>query len=63
MQEEGSPLQSCPMKVTVEVDDDKLPTKDDKPSSSGTLGHHTKEAYLEIQVNERYHNCWMREAT
>ena len=44
-------FRNCPLKVSPAADDDKSPPKGDKASSCGTMGYHTKEAYLEIQVN------------
>ena len=50
-------FRNCSLKVSPAADDAKSPPKGDKVSSCGTMGHHTKEAYLEIQVNGRYYNC------
>ena len=50
-------FRNCPLKVSPARDDAKSPPKGDNASSCGTMGHHTKEAYLEIQVNGRYYNC------
>ena len=50
-------FRDCPLKVTQPVEDGKDANKLDKAITCGSLGRHTKEAYLEIEVNGRYYNC------
>ena len=50
-------FRNCSLKMSPATDDAKSPPKGDKASSCGTMGHHTKEAHVEIQVNGRYYNC------
>ena len=53
----GHFFRDYPLKVTQPVKDGKDANKVDKAITYGTLGQHTKEAYLEIEVNGRYYNC------
>ena len=50
-------FRDCPLKVTKPVKDEKDANKVDKVITCGTLGRHTNEAYLEIEVNGRFYNC------
>ena len=53
----GHFFRDCPLKVKQPVKDGKDAKQVDKAITCGTLGRHTKEAYLEIEVNGRYYNC------
>ena len=53
----GHFFRNFPCKVTRPAADVKGLEKVDKASSCGMMGRHAKEAYLEIEVNERYYNC------
>ena len=57
MWEERPPFRNCLTKVSPVTEAVNAPTKGDKASTCGTMGHHTKEAYLKIEVNGRCYNC------
>ena len=56
-EKKGHLFRNCPTKVSPVTEAVNAPTKGDKASTCGTMGHHTKEAYLQIEVNGRCYNC------